>query len=298
MSGMSRLPFHIVDVFAEDRYQGNQLAVFRVPGGIPDEEMLNITQEMNYSESTFIEQEDPDNRIYTVRIFTKVMETPFAGHPTLGTAYVIQQTILREPVPEITLDLKAGMIPVRFSVQEGEPDVLWMEQLEPEFGLEHRVDDFAGFLNLKPEDLDRRYPIQEVSTGFPFFIVPLKTRSALERAVLNKTSFLKFIENTESKAPLIFCPEPRNPENHLACRMFATYFGIEEDPATGSANGCLAGYLAKHRYFGSPQVDVKVEQGYEMGRPSMLYLKSEDTGHRISVQVGGKVVMIAKGEFV
>jgi trans-2,3-dihydro-3-hydroxyanthranilate isomerase len=295
---MSRLPFHIVDVFAEARYQGNQLAVFRVPGGIPDEEMLNITREMNYSESTFIEKEDPEKKIYTVRIFTKVMETPFAGHPTLGTAYVIQQTILGEPVPEITLDLKAGMIPVRFSYQGGEPDILWMEQLEPEFGMKYRVEEFARFLNLKPEDFDHGYPIQEVSTGFPFFIVPLKTRSALERATLDKTSFLKFIEDTESKAPIIFCPEPRNPENHLACRMFATYFGIEEDPATGSANGCLAGYLAKHRYFDSPKVDVKVEQGYEMGRPSMLYLRSEDTDHGIDVQVGGKVVMIAEGEFV
>jgi trans-2,3-dihydro-3-hydroxyanthranilate isomerase len=295
---MSRLPFHIVDVFAETRYQGNQLAVFRVPGSIPDEEMLNITREMNYSESTFIEKEDPEKKIYTVRIFTKVMETPFAGHPTLGTAYVIQQTTLGEPVPEITLDLKAGMIPVRFSYQGGEPDILWMEQLEPEFGMKYRVEEFARFLNLKPEDFDQGYPIQEVSTGFPFFIVPLKTRSALERATLDKTSFLKFIEDTESKAPIIFCPEPRNPENHLACRMFATYFGIEEDPATGSANGCLAGYLAKHRYFDSPKVDIKVEQGYEMGRPSMLYLRSEDTDHGIDVQVGGKVVMIAEGEFV
>ena len=290
------LSYQIVDVFAEKKYQGNQLAVVHVNGILPDALMLDITKEMNYSETTFIESYDKENHVYRVRIFTQVGETPFAGHPTLGTAYVIQRTVVNQKIESITLDLKAGMIPVSFTYKKGEPDVLWMRQLNPTFGETHSVHVFADFLGLDAEDIDQRYPIQEVSTGFPFFIVPLKTRKAIEKSKLRVEPFLEYVKGTTSKAPLVFCPEPRNTENNLSCRMFASYFGVEEDPATGSANGCLAGYLAKYRYFGSASVDARVEQGYEMGRPSLLYLKSNDVGDHIEVNVGGKCVMIARGK--
>ena len=288
----------MVDVFAEKKYQGNQLAVVQVNGRLPEEQMLAIAREMNYSETTFIEPQEKEKQAYKVRIFTQVGETPFAGHPTLGTAHVIQQTILNKIVETITLDLKVGMIPVQFTYKNGEPDVLWMRQLDATFGEVHSPSVFAEFLGIDADDIDQRYPIQEVSTGYPFFIVPLKNRKPLEKSKLRKESFLRYVMNTKSKAPLVFCPEPRNEKNHIACRMFASYFGVEEDPATGSANGCLAGYLAKYRYFGSSQVDVRVEQGYEMGRPSLLYLRSNDLRDHVEVNVGGKCVMIAKGELV
>ena len=292
------LLYHVVDVFTERKYQGNQLAVVNADGGLPEDLILGITREMNYSETTFIESQDREKQVYRVRIFTQVGETPFAGHPTLGTAYVIQQTIAKERVETITLDLKVGKIPVKFTYRKSEPDVLWMKQLNPVFGKTHEPGKFAGLLGIDADDIDQRYPIQEVSTGFPFFIVPLKNRRALEKSKLRKETFLEYVSKTESKAPLIFCPEPRNARNQLACRMFASYFGVEEDPATGSANGCLAGYLVRHRYFGSAQVDARVEQGYEMGRPSLLYLRSEDKGDHVEVSVGGKCVMVAKGELV
>lgn len=290
------LKYSVVDVFAEKRYQGNQLAVVHVDGSLPDDLMLDITREMNYSETTFIESYDSETSSYKVRIFTKVGETPFAGHPTLGTAYVIQQETEKKEVQSVTLDLKIGMIPVRFTYENRAPDVLWMKQINPTFGDTYGSDVFAGFLGLDEADIDGRYPIQEVSTGFPFFMVPLKTRDALERSKLHVEPFFEFVKNTGAKAPLVFCSEPRSPDNHLACRMFASYFGVVEDPATGSANGCLAGYLARHRYFGSADVDVRVEQGYEMGRPSLLYLRSSDKGNGVEVNVGGKCVMIARGE--
>lgn len=288
------LPCHVVDVFAEQKYQGNQLAVVHVDGVLADDLMLDITKEMNYSETTFIEAQNREEQVYRVRIFTKVGETPFAGHPTLGSAYVIQK-IIDEKVDTITLDLKVGMVPVNFTYKDDEPDVLWMKQINPTFGETHSVDDFAEFLGLDVDDIDQRYPIQEVSTGFPFFIVALKNRKALEKSKLQTESFLEYVKNTGSKAPIVFCPEPRDKQNHLACRMFASYFGVEEDPATGSANGCLAGYLARYQYFGSSSVDIRVEQGYEMGRPSLLYLRSEDHGDTVDVFVGGKCVMIAHG---
>jgi trans-2,3-dihydro-3-hydroxyanthranilate isomerase len=291
-------PFNIVDVFAEKKFQGNQLAVVHLNGLISDDLMLSITREMNYSETTFIESFDTEKHVYRVRIFTKVGETPFAGHPTLGTAYVIQKTVLNKQIDTLTLSLKAGMIPVKFSYQKNEPDILWMKQLHPTFGEIYSADMFAEFLGIEIRDIDQNYPIQEVSTGFPFFIVPLVNRKALAKSRLNERLFLEFVKDTKAKAPLIFCSEPRNPLNHIACRMFASYFGINEDPATGSANGCLAGYLAKYLYFGSSIVDVRVEQGYEIGRPSLLYLQSEDLGNHVDVYVGGKCVMIAEGELL
>lgn len=289
------LPFHIVDVFAEEQYAGNQLAVFRDDEGLPGELMQRIAKEMNFQESTFITGIDLDNLVFKVRIFTKERELPFAGHPTLGTAYVIQKAIVGRQVEKVTLDLKAGMIPVTFSYVDGEADILWMKQLNPVFGETHPSGPVAEFLGLEPEDIDTDWPIQEVSTGVPFFMIPLRTRDAVVRTRINREKLAAYTQGTEAKAPLVFCCEPAYPENHLKVRMIGS---TGEDPATGSANGCLAGYLAKHRYFGGPKVDVRVEQGYEIGRPSLLYLRSEDRGEEVDVYVGGKNVMVAKGEFI
>ncbi len=289
------LPFHIVDVFAEEKYAGNQLAVFRDDEGLPGELMQRIAKEMNFQESTFITGVDLDSLVFKVRIFTKERELPFAGHPTLGTAYVIQKAIVGRQVEKVTLDLKAGMIPVTFSYVDGEADVLWMKQLNPVFGETHPPEPVAEFLGLEPEDIAADWPIQEVSTGVPFFMIPLRTRDAVVRTRINRERLEAYTRGTEAKSPLVFCREPVHPENHLKVRMIGS---TGEDPATGSANGCLAGYLAKYRYFGGPKVDVRVEQGYEIGRPSLLYLRSEDRGEEIDVYVGGRNVMVAKGEFI
>jgi trans-2,3-dihydro-3-hydroxyanthranilate isomerase len=289
------LPFHIVDVFAEEKYAGNQLAVFMDEEGLPGKLMQRIAKEMNFQESTFITEVDTDSLVFKVRIFTKENELPFAGHPTLGTAYVIQKAIVGRQVEKVTLDLKAGMIPVTFSYVDGEADVLWMKQLNPVFGETHPPGPVAEFLGLEPEDIDGDWPIQEVSTGVPFFMIPLKTRDAVVRTRINRDKLESYTEGTEAKLPLVFCSEPVNPENHLKVRMIGS---TDEDPATGSANGCLAGYLARYRYFGGPKVDVRVEQGYEIGRPSLLYLRSEDRGDEVDVYVGGRSAMVAKGEFI
>jgi len=284
-----------VDVFAEERLAGNQLAVFRDDEGISGELMQRIAKEMNFSETTFITGVDLESLVFKVRIFTKEEELPFAGHPTLGTAYVIQQALIGRQVETVTLDLKAGMIPVTFNYRDGEPDILWMKQLNPVFGETHPAEPVAEFLGLKPEDIDPNWPIQEVSTGVPFFMVPLKTRDAVLRTRIDRDKIAAYTKNTEARWPLVFCREPEDPENHLKVRMITA---SGEDPATGSANGCLAGYLARYRYFGDSKVDVRVEQGYEIGRPSLLYLKSDDRGEEIDVQVGGRNAMVAKGSLI
>lgn len=250
---------------------------------------------MNYSETTFILSDEPRNGGYDVRIFTPGTELPFAGHPTLGTAYIIQQEIIGTPIEKVTLDLKVGQIPVTFTYDNNLPSELWMKQVVPTFGQMIDKKDMAPCLNLQPEDIDDRFPIEEASTGAFCFIVPLKTLDALKKARTNLDLFYKLIENTEAETALLFCPETYDPANALCVRFFADRYGIVEDPATGSANGCLAGYLARHSYFGEGKVDIRVEQGIEIKRPSLLLLKSEDKGNTIDVYVGGKVIPVAKG---
>jgi len=290
------LSFHIVDVFAEAKLQGNQLAVVRDEGGVPSEQVQRIAKEFNFSETTFITAVDPEKLVFKVRIFTPESELPFAGHPTLGTAYVIQQTILRRRVEKLTLDLKAGMIPVTFTYRGGEPDVLWMRQLNPVFGAVHEPGPVAEFMGLEAGDIDPAYPIQEVSTGVPFFMIPLRGRDAVKKVRLNAEKLRAYTAGTEAKWPLVFCREPEDERNHLKVRMITTF---TEDPATGSANGCLAGYLVKHRYMGEPVVDARVEQGAEVGRPSLIYLRAEEKSpHEIEVNVGGRCAMVARGQLL
>lgn len=290
--------FYILDVFAEKKYAGNQLAVIRDAAGLTGEEMLAITREMNYSESTFILSEEARAGGYDVRIFTPGEEIPFAGHPTLGTAWLIQQEVIKHPVPQVVLNYQVGQIPVDFTYKDGQPDELWMQQLEPEFGPVFEPAAVATVLGLDPGQVDSRFPCQEVSTGLPFLIVPLRDLAAVKACHANTKALLELLKHATAKNMLVVAPETYRPENDLNVRVFTDYLGIPEDPATGSANGCLAGYLAKHRYFGSPQVDVRVEQGYELNRESLLLLRSEDTGQRINIRVGGRVVLVAKGELV
>jgi trans-2,3-dihydro-3-hydroxyanthranilate isomerase len=295
---MAKRSFYILDVFAEQKYAGNQLAVFRNVEGITDNEMQKIAKEMHFSETTFILSEEEKNGGYDVRIFTPASEVPFAGHPTLGTAYLIRQEIVHKPVEKVILNLKVGQIPVSMEYKGSQVENMWMRQNEPAFGKIFDIKSIAQCLNLKQKEIDDRFPIQEVSTGLPFIIVPLKTRDAIKRAKVDQDKFFVLVENSQAKAVLIFCSQTENPNNDLKARVFVDYYGIPEDPATGSANGCLAGYLVKYRYFGKEKIDVKVEQGYEIGRPSLLLLKAEKTEKGINIRVGGKAVMVAQGEFI
>ncbi|MNY12463.1 Trans-2,3-dihydro-3-hydroxyanthranilate isomerase [compost metagenome] len=238
--------------------------------------------------------ESKNNSNYDVRIFTPKEEIPFAGHPTLGTAFIIQNEILREPVKKITLNFKGGQIPVSFNYQEG---VLWMAQNEPTFGKILDANQVQDVLNIAKEDTDARFPIQEVSTGLPVIIVPLKSLEIVKKVKLNREKYFELIEHTEAKAIMVFSPETYNSENALNVRDFAEYYGIPEDPATGSSNGCLAAYLVKYRYFDNHKINIRVEQGYEIERPSLLFLEASDDNGIINVHVGGKVVKIAQGEW-
>jgi trans-2,3-dihydro-3-hydroxyanthranilate isomerase len=290
----NELTFYIVDVFAEYKYEGNQLAVVISEDILSDTMMQQIAKEMNFSETTFITSLEN----YDVRIFTPTTELTFAGHPILGTAYILKKFFIKEKVKTISLNVKLGSIAVLFKYKGDVINEVWMEHKSPTFHGFFAPDLLATILGIKEEDIDTRFNIQEVSTGVPTIIVPLKTLDAVKRAKINTEPYEKLIQNTQAKTILIFCPETYNKNNDLNVRFFADYYGVPEDPATGSAAGCLAAYLVRHEYFGTPTIDIKVEQGYEIGRNSLLLLRAEKKDNKYYVMVGGSVYLIAKGSLV
>lgn len=255
--------------------------------------MQAIAREMHFSETTFILSDEPRDGGYDVRIFTPAAEVPFAGHPTLGTAFIIQQECAPTRDDRVILNLQVGQIPVSFA-----GDLLWMRQAPPAFGETRAAEQVAPVLNLGTADFDTRFPIQEVSTGLPFLMVPLKNLDAVRRAHINLTELKRLIALLDAKMIFLFSPETYAQGHQINARMFGDEYGVAEDPATGSANGCLAAYLVQYRYFGTSEVDVRVEQGYEIARPSVLHLRAGPRDGTIEVNVGGRVFLVARGELV
>ena len=280
---MSR-KFFITDVFSEGPYAGNQLATMPDASGISAEEMQQIARAFNFAETTFITGGSLEKG-FDVRIFSPNSELPFAGHPALGTSYLIRNEILKSDVPELILNLGVGPISVTFA----DDGVLWMTQNQPEFGSLFDPADVAGELGVEPTDIDARFPCRNVSTGLEFLLVPLVSYAALKQAYVSQSLL--------AQAYFLFCAGGYNSEQQLRARMFAAELGVKEDPATGSANGCLAAYLAEYEYFGPGPVDVSVGQGYEIERPSQLYLQSEKRTDEFSIRVGGKVRVVAAGDW-
>jgi trans-2,3-dihydro-3-hydroxyanthranilate isomerase len=286
------MKFYIVDVFGKGKYTGNQLAVFIAREALETGEMQKIAREINFSETTFITSKEKINGGYNVRIFTPKAEVDFAGHPTLGTAYIIKNQIIKEDVKLVPLNLKVGQIPV-----VPENDELWMTQVEPKFGKCFNADLMAKVLSIDKEQIDTAFPIQEVSTGLPFTIVPVKTLEALNKAKVDAKYYNEFCGIAEAKGILVFSHEAHEKEHDFSSRVFVDYLGIPEDPATGSGQGCFAGYLIKNNYFKQNSIDVKTGQGYAMGRPSVLLLKAKEVNGKIEIKVGGKVFSVAEGEW-
>ena len=293
-----KIPFYIVDVFAERRFSGNQLAV--IPGlpNLSTEQMQDIAREMHFSETAFINPPRVNTDHYPVRIFTPEHEVPFAGHPVLGTAFVIREKIMERPGKEIILDLPVGPVQVSYSPEIGRPSILWMKQHPPVFTGTFDPAAVAEVLSLPVGSIDTRFPVEEVSTGLPVIIVPLISLDAVKSARIKTDAYQEFIATTQAKALHIFCPETYHPEHTLNARMFGPYYGVPEDPATGSANGCLAAYLVRHRYFETTPPEILVEQGYEIHRPSLIFCKGVEVSGDIEVEVGGSVFMVAIGEMI
>jgi trans-2,3-dihydro-3-hydroxyanthranilate isomerase len=287
-----RLPFVQVDVFTSVPLKGNQLAVFADGRSLSDAEMQALAREMNLSETTFILPRDAATereRGVRVRIFTVDEEMPFAGHPTLGTAMVLRGNSGAE---EVALDLNVGRIPVRFSTRDGLPFGM-MTQRDPEFGEKHTREDVARAAGLAVDDIADDLPIQTVSTGNAFAIVPLKSLAVLQKLSPTWANMKAYLDKSDAKFFYFVSREAVSPEARLQSRMI---FYNGEDPATGSAAGPCAAWAVQYGVV-PPDEQALMEQGVEMKRRSRIFFSAgRDGGKIVNVRVGGHVVEVVRGE--
>jgi trans-2,3-dihydro-3-hydroxyanthranilate isomerase len=298
-----RFHFVQIDVFASQRLQGNPLAVFPDARGLTDAEMQDIARETNLSETTFVIPRDPSverEQGVKVRIFTRDQENPFGGHPTLGTAMVIRNrkpsaSGVGVPIRQIVLDLKVGRIPVVFTNDASGHVFGDMHQVEPVFGSTHDRETVAALAGIKATGISDDGPIQTVSTGLPFAIVPLKERRTLQSL---RPDFHKIQAYFEQKRELTdFYYVTRDTQDPAIGLRSRGIYSDGEDPATGSAAGCTASWMVRYGVVKSGQT-VHIEQGVEIRRPSQIFVSAERQGEAVrNVRVGGNAVEIAQGEF-
>jgi trans-2,3-dihydro-3-hydroxyanthranilate isomerase len=284
-----------MDVFTATALEGNSLAVFPDARGLSEQEMQALAREMNLSETTFIlprEAAVERERGVQVRIFTVQEELPFAGHPTLGTAFVLRGG---SGAPEVALDLKVGKIPVRFEEADGQPAFGEMRQRDPEFGAVHSREEITEATGLRLDEIADDAPIQTVSTGLPFIIVPLRSLAVARRLKVDWRRAAEYLERTHGHFFYFVCREVVDRSARLHARMF---FYNGEDPATGSAAGCAAAWMAAQG-VAKPGERVLIEQGVEMHRPSRIFVRADKDGNRVvNVRVGGNAVEVLRGEVV
>jgi trans-2,3-dihydro-3-hydroxyanthranilate isomerase len=288
-----RLPMTQWDVFSSRPLEGNSLAVFSDGRGLTDAEMQSIAKEMNLSETTFILPRDgvtEQERGTRVRIFTVLEELPFAGHPTLGTAFFLRG---QGGAKEIILELNVGKVPVRFEDKSGEPSFGEMTQIDPTFGAQHDRQAVAQATGLRVEDFDESLPIETVSTGVPFTVAPIKSLKIIQNLRVDGSGAAQYLEKTGGKFFYFVSRETVDPAARLHTRML---FNNTEDPATGSAAGCTAAWMVAHGVAQSDE-HVLIEQGIEMKRPSRIFVRAARSDNRIvNVRVGGHAVEVLRGE--
>ena len=302
---MRKYRFFQCDVFTSTPFGGNPLAVVTEAQNISPIEMAKIAREMNLSETTFVLSPSDPNADFKIRIFTPTTEIPFAGHPTLGTAFVIAEeglTDLREPKTQIKLELNIGVIPVTLFVKNGVIDFVQMTQHTPTFGEKFEdISTLAKAMGIKEKEiLQTELPAEVVSCGLPVLIVPVKSLQAIQEAKPNAELIDGMLKNFESKLLMPFSLETLNTESHVHSRLFAPSLGIIEDPAPGSAGGPIGSYLLKHKLMDVKQtVSIVNEMGFEIERPSIIHIEI-DIGNNeiIGVRVGGYVTMIAEGRLL
>jgi trans-2,3-dihydro-3-hydroxyanthranilate isomerase len=301
------------DVFSSKALEGNSLAVFFDGRSLSDAEMQSIAREMNLSETTFIFPRDEATereRGVRVRIFTVQEELPFAGHPTLGTAFALRGESAKSPLlakdarngapnqpDEIVLELNVGKVPVRFEENSGEPVFGEMTQLDPVFEIQHDREAVARATGLSMDDFDPSLPIETVSTGVPFAVTPLKSLAAMKKLRVDLSRAQEYLAQTSGKFFYFVARETVDPKARLHARML---FYNGEDPATGSAAGCTAAWMAAHGVAASDE-RVLIEQGMEMRRPSRIFVRATRAGTNhdnrvVNVRVGGNCIEVMRGE--
>lgn len=303
--------YHTVDVFTDTPFCGNQLAVLPDARGLTTDQMAAITREFNYSETVFVLPPEDAANTRKVRIFTPGSELPFAGHPTVGTAFVLAATgeiELDGDETRIVFEEGVGPVPVLIRSTNGKPFFCELSAAKiPERGPEsYDIGTIAELLSLSHADIDAGgpYAIEAVSAGVPFLFVPIRDVEALGRARVNVDLWERTLKNSWAPETYLFTEREeskalggvKNGDGVLQVRMFAPSLGVSEDPATGGAAAAFAGYLAWRSARGDGTLRYTVHQGIEMGRPSKLMIEADVTdGAVTAVRVGGAAVLISSG---
>lgn len=293
MSNQKRsLPFVTLDVFTSVPLEGNQLAVFTDARGLNEVEMQAVAREMNLSETAFVfprDQATERDRGVRVRIFTTDEELPFAGHPTLGTAMALRGNT---GAPAVHLDLNVGKIPVAFTERDGLA-FGQMTQRDPEFGQRHAREDVARSVGIAVAEIADDVPIQTVSTGNAFAIVPLSSLAALQKLAPAWPQMHSYLQKTDARFFYFISRQPQAPDARMQARMI---FYRGEDPATGSAAGPCAAWALYNNLI-KPDEQVLIEQGVEMKRRSRIYVAAGKEGDKVvNIRVGGHAVEATRGE--
>jgi trans-2,3-dihydro-3-hydroxyanthranilate isomerase len=303
---MREYRFVQVDVFTDTPFGGNPLAVFPDAQGLTNEEMQRIAQEMNLSETTFVLPPQAPHADFKVRIFTPVKELPFAGHPVVGTHWVLAhlgRVPLREPLTQVAFELGVGVLPGDLHVTDGQVERVVMTQDRPTFhALLEDVGELASGLGLPPEAItETDLPVHVVSTGVPQMMVPIRSLEEVQRldgGELNVTALNRACRAVGTECVMVFTFETQQPQSTVHVRMFAPLLGVPEDPATGSANGALGAYLVQHAALPLTESTVHIvsEQGAELNRPSTLLVEVDHRdGTPTAVRVGGQVAPLIEG---
>ena len=288
----------MVDVFAEQSYSGNPLAVVVMEGNMLDETMQKIAAEINFSETTFVTQAPENNHGYRIKIFTPAREIDFAGHPLLGTAHVIREHLLSKSCNQVLLNLNKSQIPVTFEQNKNEREVAWFIAPPMTFGKESHCAPVASALGLSPEDIETRTPIQVISAGTAAMIVPLNNLEALRRCQLNLERFAPLANEGFPPLLYVFCQQTHDPQNDLCARFFFEAHGVREDPATGNGAAFLGAYLLEHQFFSKTDLSLRIEQGHEVRRPSLIMLRARRLDGESEIRVGGFVIPTVEGQLL
>ena len=294
--------FEQVDVFTDRPFAGNPLCVVPDATGLSGEQMQAIAREMNLSETTFVLPPTDPQAAYWMRIFTPAKEIPFAGHPSVGTAYVMARAgrvRLQEPVTSIFQQVGIGTLPLDIEVSNGKPGRVIMTQGKPTFGgVVRDLTPVAEALGVDPGALARTHlPVQVVSTGLEHLMVPLADLETVGTLQPNVGRLDALLRDHGALGCFVFCLQPAAPDTFAHARMFAPGAGVPEDPATGSAAGPLGAYLAVHGVLPKTQTAFVLEQGIEMGRPSRLWVEviRNAAGMPTTLRVGGTTVPVIRG---
>ena len=305
MSDRRSLKFYQADVFTGQPFGGNPVAVFPDAQGLTHVQLQQIAREMNLSETVFVLPPTDQAAVVRLRIFTPTQEIPFAGHPVLGTFFVLAELgiiSVKGPMTRFMQECNIGLFPVELHAEDGRVDRVVMTQPKPEFlGPVDAMEDvykIAGALGLpKSAITDMKWPIEVVSTGLPVIVVPVRTLTAVRSIRPDAAAIIDVCRRFGANGIMAFTTVTVEPSATVHARMFAPSIGILEDPATGSASGALGAYLVQNGVVDvAPTVDIVVEQGYEIERPSQILVRIESDDDMIqTVKVGGQCVMVVEG---